>query len=88
MTTKQAEVTMAERLRRLRQARGLTQARLAAALEVPLDSYRKWEQPGHRPRLATLIRLAAALGVTLGQLAGTEPLPTMPQAATKRGGKP
>ena len=61
----------AERLRLLRKARGLTQARLAELLEINPRAYNRWERPGGNvPHLETLIKLADILQVTLDELVG------------------
>jgi transcriptional regulator with XRE-family HTH domain len=61
---------MGTRLKTLRERRGLTQVELAARSGVPLGSVRNYEQ-GHRtPLLDQAARLAAALGVSIDELAG------------------
>jgi len=63
------------RVAAMRDWAGLTQEQLARKSGVGLDAIRKWEH-GHRmPRLDRAVRLANALGCTVGQLAGEEPLP-------------
>src|SRR5262245_47632982 len=69
------EQQMSQRLQELRRARGMTQAELSAAAGVGLDSYRKWESGKRTPMLDTAAKLAKALGVTVGVLAGSEPMP-------------
>lgn len=59
---------LAENLRRLRAARGLTQAALASAAEVPRSSLANLEADGGNPTLAILGRLAAALRITIEEL--------------------
>jgi transcriptional regulator with XRE-family HTH domain len=66
---------MGQRIRELRLARGMTQAELAAAAGVQLDTLRKWERGSRTPLLDAAAKLAAGLGVTVGVLAGTEPVP-------------
>jgi transcriptional regulator with XRE-family HTH domain len=75
---------MGNRIRELRHARGLTQAQLAAAAGVQLDTLRKWEGGWRTPLLDAAAQLAKGLGVTVGVIAGTEP---MPKAPHKKGGK-
>lgn len=60
----------ARRLRALRLARGFSQAALAEAAEISQKAVQRYETAREEPRLSTLPRLAAALGVTVGQLAG------------------
>jgi transcriptional regulator with XRE-family HTH domain len=63
-----------ETLRALREARGLTQVRLAELLEVSPRVYNRWETGGAAPRLDTLVKIADLLSVTLDELVGrTEP---------------
>lgn len=69
------EESMAENMKRLRDAKGWTQVQLAAAAGVGLDALRKWEQKDRLPGLAPALRLARALGVSVEELAGTEPMP-------------
>jgi transcriptional regulator with XRE-family HTH domain len=66
---------MASRLRELRLAAGLSQFKLAVRAGVSLDALRKWEKGTRTPVLRHAAQLAEALGVTVGQLAGTEPMP-------------
>jgi transcriptional regulator with XRE-family HTH domain len=61
---------MTEELRRLRLAAGLSEARLARAVGVPVYTLRQWEAGKIQPRITTLARLAEALGVTLPVLQG------------------
>ncbi|RMF00384.1 MAG: XRE family transcriptional regulator [Alphaproteobacteria bacterium] len=72
-----AEIEMeqfADRLRELREARGLTQARLAELLEVSPRVYNRWETGAAAPRLDTVVKLADILEVSLDELVGrTEP---------------
>jgi transcriptional regulator with XRE-family HTH domain len=76
------------RLRRLRETAGHTQESLARAARVPLGSLRNWEQDVRLlPRLDLACRLAVALGCTLGQLAGSEPLPAGGGGRPKQGRK-
>lgn len=64
----------AERLARLRDASGLSQAALADKASVPLGTLRNLEQ-GQRvnPRLTTLAALARALGMGIDELTGFKP---------------
>lgn len=68
----------AERLRLLRDARQLSQARLAELLGIDPRSYNRWERGGNVPHLDTLIRIADILQVTLDELVGRkEPSATL-----------
>ncbi len=59
---------LAANLRHLRQARGLTQARLAERSGVPRSTLANLEAGGGNPTLAVLARLAAALQVGIEEL--------------------
>lgn len=59
-----------QRLRRLREERQLSKSRLARESLVPRSCVAALERGRHLPRLATLMGLADALGVTLDVLAG------------------
>ena len=59
-----------QRLRELRTARKLTQTRVAELLGVSPRVYHRWESGGATPLLATVVKIADILGVTLDELAG------------------
>lgn len=63
-------VEFAQRLKLLREARSISQARLAQLLEIDPRSYNRWERGGNVPHLETLIRIADILQVTLDELVG------------------
>ena len=64
----------ADRLRKLREDRGLTQARLAELLDTSPRVTNRWETGAALPRLDTLVQLADLLEVSLDELVGrTEP---------------
>ncbi len=60
----------AKNLRRLRAARGLSQEELADLCDPPLHrtEVSLLERAGREPRLGTIVRLAHALGASVGQL--------------------
>ncbi len=60
----------AERLRLLRQARNITQARLAELLGINPRAYNRWETADNVPHLDTLIKIADILQISLDELAG------------------
>jgi transcriptional regulator with XRE-family HTH domain len=60
----------AERLKRLREERKLTQARLAELIGVGARAYNRWERGNFIPQLDTLIKLADVLNITLDELTG------------------
>lgn len=66
MTTK--TISFAARLASLREARGLTQEQLAAASGVSRVQISRLERGHFAPRMDSLQRLAAALGVSIAQL--------------------
>ncbi|KMW73067.1 regulatory protein [Photorhabdus luminescens subsp. luminescens] len=59
-----------ERLKMLREARGLTQSRLAEMIEVLPRVYNRWERGHIVPQLESLIKLADVLQVSLDELVG------------------
>ncbi|WP_114192137.1 helix-turn-helix domain-containing protein [Edaphovirga cremea] len=59
-----------ERLRMLREARGLTQTRLAEMIDVLPRAYNRWERGHISPQLETLAKLADVLQVSLDELVG------------------
>ncbi len=61
--------TLGQRLRRLREAAGLSSDELAARAGVPLVSYRNWEYDHRVPGLGAASRMAKALGEPLQVLA-------------------
>jgi transcriptional regulator with XRE-family HTH domain len=61
---------IAERLKRLREERELTQTRLAELLGMAARSYNRWERGGHMPSLEMLIKAADVLQVSLDELVG------------------
>ena len=61
---------LATRMKEFRQARGLTQTRLAELLEVSPRVYNRWETGAAAPRLDTLVRIADILEVSLDELVG------------------
>ena len=60
----------AERLRLLRDARQLSQTRLAELLGIDPRSYNRWERGGNVPHVDTLVKIADILQVTLDELVG------------------
>jgi len=64
----------AERLRLLRQARNITQARLAELLEVSPRVYNRWGKGDNVPHFDTIVKIADILQVALDELAGRQKL--------------
>lgn len=64
----------AQRLRLLREARQLTQVRLAELIAVDARAYNRWERGTIAPQLDTLIKIADVLQVPLDELVGRKPM--------------
>ena len=65
-----AKETFGQRLKRLREAKGLSQAKLAVAAGVSAGSLRNAEYDRREPLIGLAAKIAAALGVTLDELVG------------------
>jgi len=59
-----------ERLKLLRSARNITQARLAELLVVDARVYNRWERGTATPQFDTVVKIADILQVSLDELAG------------------
>jgi len=68
---------MGHRLKKLREEKGLSQAKLAAASGVPVGTLRCWEYGRRTPLLDAALLVAKALGVSLDELAGRDEPPPM-----------
>jgi transcriptional regulator with XRE-family HTH domain len=66
--------TLGQRLQRLRVAAGLTQAQVAEAAGVLVNTLRSWEIDRREPGLRPACRLARVLGVTAEYLAESVPV--------------
>lgn len=64
--------TFGARLKRLREASGMSQAKLATAAGVPLGTLQGAEYDRREPLVSTAAKLAAALGVSLDALTGSK----------------
>ena len=64
---------LGDRLRRARQAQGLTLSQVGAALGVSHAAVSRWETGRRAPSLRLLQRLAAVLGVAPGALVDLDP---------------
>jgi transcriptional regulator with XRE-family HTH domain len=62
------EATMGEKLKMLRDAKGMTQEALAKAAGLPVGTIRNWEQNIRSPMLSTAGLVARALGVSIDEL--------------------
>jgi len=74
-------------LAKLRKAKGMTQAEFARHAGVDLDSYRRWEQGRHIPKVNDVYRLAKALGVALTDLVRPEDMDEANRPEPPRGRK-
>ncbi|HTH61496.1 MAG TPA: helix-turn-helix transcriptional regulator [Paraburkholderia sp.] len=75
------EINMEEfavRLRAAREARQMTQARLAELLDVDRRVYNRWERGASLPQLDAVVRIAQVLQTSVDSLVGLEP-PTEPR---------
>lgn len=77
-------VSLADRLRELREQAGKTQAQLAEAAGVPIGSLRGYEQGQREPQWRVLFNLAAALGVTCEAFADCSDLKMPRKKAPRR----
>ena len=59
-----------ERLKSLREERGLTQTRLAELLVADPRVYNRWERGTATPQLDTVVKIALILQVSIDELAG------------------
>ncbi|WP_153100249.1 helix-turn-helix transcriptional regulator [Paraburkholderia hayleyella] len=64
----------AARLREAREARQMTQGRLAELLGVNRRVYNRWERAGALPQLDAVVRMAQVLQISVDALVGLEPL--------------
>ena len=63
-------MSIGERIKTLRKAKGLSQIDLAQKAEIAVNSIRLYEAGKREPKLEAIEKLSAALGVTKGQLLG------------------
>ncbi len=61
---------MANNIKQLREAAGMTQAELAAKMQLTTPSITKWELGRANPTYDNLIQLAEIFGVSLDEVAG------------------
>lgn len=61
---------LADNIRQLREARSMTQQRIAKLAGIPRPTWANLETGGANPTLAVLVKVAAALQVTLEELIG------------------
>ena len=75
---------MGNRLKNLREERGMSQRKLAAMADVPVGTLRYWEYGLRTPLLYTALRVAVALGVSLDELAGRDDPPPVKKTRKKK----
>jgi transcriptional regulator with XRE-family HTH domain len=85
---RETEETMGERMKRLREAAGMSQPQLARKADIPLPTLRNFEQDRRIPRLDVAARLAKAIGCNLEDLAGPVDLPKVKEQPPKKRGRP
>ena len=85
------EMDFKDRLRAMRKRLKLKQEDLSDALNISVDTVRRWESGAHEPKLSDVVNLASVFNVTVGVLIGEEPMPKevlqpiiQPQARRKR----
>ncbi len=61
-----------ERLRYLRESRGLTQKDIAKEIDIGLHTYQRYEYGEREPQLSTLVDLADFYDLSLDELVGRE----------------
>lgn len=61
-----------ERLRYLRESRGLTQKDIANEIDIGLHTYQRYEYGEREPQLSTLVALADFYDLSLDELVGRE----------------
>lgn len=66
-----------EQIRRLRTARGITQAELAHRLGIAKPNVFNWESNNIQPSIELVEKIADLFGVTTDNLLGREPLRTL-----------
>lgn len=64
---------LVDNMKGLREAAGLTQGELAKRLKRPLRTIQNWEQGHREPKTKVMEQIAAALGVSLGELLASPP---------------
>jgi len=70
---------LSERLKLLREARNMTQARLAELLSVDPRVYNRWERGSTTPQFDAVVKIADILQVSLDELAGRTEIKSEPK---------
>jgi|APLow6443716910_1056828.scaffolds.fasta_scaffold06362_4 transcriptional regulator with XRE-family HTH domain len=71
-------LTLGGRMRAARETKGLTQAKLAQLLDVPVVTLWRWEGDRMRPGIDALERVSTALEVSIDWLVRGDHLPSVP----------
>jgi transcriptional regulator with XRE-family HTH domain len=69
------EMSFGKRLQKLRKGKGYSQNGLAVATGIPIATIQNWERSKRTPLLDAALKVAQALNISLGELAGWEPHP-------------
>ena len=69
------EILLGERLKELREERGLTQREIAAAMNINSVTYLHYEKSQREPPLALLVRFAKFFQVSVDYLLGLTDIP-------------
>jgi transcriptional regulator with XRE-family HTH domain len=80
-----AKETIGQKIHRLRMAAGLTQVQLADAAGAKLSTLQGWEIDRREPSMRAAVRLAAALRITVEELADTVPVEEVGKAPRPAG---
>ena len=92
MTCLRCPMTFAEKMRELRDAAGLSEAKLAAATGIPFGTIHIYALGRSKPSFAAVVKIAKALGVTCEAFAECEDIAgeeeeKAPDAPPARAGK-
>lgn len=61
-------MTLAEKIKRIREKKGMTQKEVASLMGISQQAYGQYESGGRVPKLETVTRIAEALGVCVPEL--------------------
>jgi transcriptional regulator with XRE-family HTH domain len=68
MDFKALKMEIGERIRKIREARGLSQKEVATIIKMDQSQYSKLEKDKTDPSVSTLVKVAKALGIELSEL--------------------
>jgi len=75
---------MAE-IKKMRERAGLTQAKVATALEISTDTLWRWETGIGEPRLSDMLKMSELFGCTIDELVGKNPTAPLPTQEPEQG---